>query len=577
MALAACGGGGGGGGGGNNADGGNGGDGGMLPDNGPCVPNSTRCNGDNVETCNADGTMWTVTMTCQTFCADSTCALDGLDVTSDQSLDGIVHVKGAVDVHAGATLSSPTGSLTIFADSITVETGGAIAVAPTGLTGSGSGEDGTCTNCESEAGSYGTGDRVWGSTQNADVFQGSPGGKSFGTTTNPLGGGVLELLAPAITISGQLTANGESGLTPVGGCFGGGGASGGGILLYGDSVTATGSISAAGGLGGPNAACGGTGTGQQGGDGRVKILFGSHGDFATAMIKGVVTSGVMPPLPLTSTSHPDPTLVYNDGFVSLDMQWAKPFAVQGYYVLLSPTPVQPPTPSNPSAMFQAAEKVSFSADAVGDGDNYVHVVSVDQQSNIGTIESTFKVQINTQPPEMSSPTNPSQTAFLNNVNPDFMWSYPQGDANVTGAYYVFDHFGLTVPDTTATLLPATQKQLLEQNVEPGVWVLHVVSIDSAGRLTKEAGHYRVNVGTDPGVGGISGVVIDSTSQPVVGATVTINRGLYTATTDVDGAYSMSGVTAGTWELSATNGTKSATKPNFTVTMGMTASGDLTVQ
>nr|HEX4314279.1 carboxypeptidase regulatory-like domain-containing protein [Kofleriaceae bacterium] len=572
MGAAACGGGKGGGG--NNPDGGGGGgggDGGMLPDDGPCIPDSLRCNGNNVETCNAAGTMWMVTTTCQTFCADNACALDGLDITSDQSLDGIVHVKGSVDVHAGATLSSPTGDLTIFADSITIETGGSISVAPTGMTGSGSGEDATCQECEAEGG------QPFGSQLNADVFAGSPGGKAFGTTTNPLGGGVLRLLAPAITVSGQITANGESGLQPVaGGCFGGGGASGGSVLLYGDSVTATGSISAAAGLGGPNGSCGGTGTGEPGGDGFVKILFGSHNDFATAMIKGTVTSGIMPPVPLTSTSHPDPTLVYNDGFVSLDMQWAKPFDVQGYYVLLSPTAVQPPTASNPNAMFQAAEKVSFSADAVGDGANYVHIVSVDQQSNIGTIENTFKIQINTEPPSMSSPTNPSQTTFTNNTNPDFAWSYPQGDANVTGAYYVFDHFGLTVPTTTDMLLPATQKQLLEQNVQPGVWVLHVVSVDTAGRLTKEAGHYRINIGTDPGAGAISGTVIDSTSQPVSGATVTVNRGLYTATTDADGVYSISNVTAGTWELSATNGTKSATK-NITVVMGMTASGDLTIQ
>ena len=37
-----------------------------------------RCNGNNVEVCNAAGTMWMVQMTCTTFCQDGTCALAGL-------------------------------------------------------------------------------------------------------------------------------------------------------------------------------------------------------------------------------------------------------------------------------------------------------------------------------------------------------------------------------------------------------------------------------------------------------------------------------------------------------------------
>ena len=571
--AAACGGGSG-----NNNGNPDGGTGDALSDNEPCTPMALRCNGNVVEQCNAAGTMWVPQMTCSTFCADGACALDGLDVGSDMTLDGIVHVKGAVTVHAGATLSTPTGDLTIFADSISVEMGGSIAAAPTGMTPDGAGEQELeCEGCQTEGGSYGSGDRPWGSTTDTDVEPGSPGAL-MGETTAPaaaLGGGAIRLLAPTMTIAGQITANGANGGSDNNVCLvGGGGGSGGGILLFGDHIIVTGSISAAGGVGGvTRTGCGLTAAGQSGGNGRVKILHGDTFDVSMATITGVTTEGLAPPLPLTSTSHPDPTYVYNDGFVSLDMTWAKPFTVMGYYVLIDSDPSDPPTAA--TGAFQAAEKVSFPASAVSNGDNYVHVVSVDAQSAISTVESVFHVQINTLGPSMTSQSHPSQTTFSNNTNPFFMWSYPQGDINVSGAYYVFDHFGTTVPTTTDMMLPATQKQLLQSNVAAGVWVLHVVSVDTQGRLTKVAGNYRVNIGTDPGSGGITGHLIDGTSQPVAGATVTVNRGLYTTTSDSAGDFTLSGVTAGMWELSATMGALTATK-QITVTSGMTTSGDMTM-
>ncbi len=560
--------------------GGGGGDAGMLPDNGPCTPGALRCNGNNVEMCNGSGTEWVVQTMCTTFCADDACALPGLDVTSNQQLDGIIHVQGAVEVHDHATQSTPSGNLKIFADSITVDVGGAIAVAATGSSGSGAGVAASCSNCGLSGGNY-----SWGSTLDAYVFPGSPGGAAFGNTTGAAGGGVLQLLSPKIVMNGQLTADGQGGLASAsGGCDGGGGASGGGILLFGDSITVNGSISAAGGPGGPDAGeCLNEGTGPVGGPGRVKLLYGSLLDLGSASgsgsgsggasIIGQLSTGLAPPLPLTSTSHPDPAHTYNDNFVSLDVDWSAPFSVQGYYVLLDTTAIDPPTAAD--ATFQAATKVSFSATAVQDGLNYIHVVSIDQMSNIGTIESTFPVHINTEPPEMSSSSHPNQTVFSTNVNPLFTWVYPQDIGDVSGAYYVFDHFGTTVPATTDTMLPATQTQLLMSNTAPGVWVMHVVSIDLQGRTTKVAGNYRVNIGTDPGSGGVSGHVVDSTEH--VGLRRDGDRQSWPVH-DLDDRrqrqlLDLVAVTAGMWELSATMGAKSATQ-QITVTMGMTTTGDL---
>jgi hypothetical protein len=550
---------------------------GTMTDDGPCVPDSLRCNGNNAQKCNMEGTHWDTVETCATFCQDGLCALDGLDVASDMSLDGSILVAGAVTVHSGATLSSPTGNLTITADTITVETGGAISMAPTGKSPDGKGNDAFSFSQQPSGGGYGTG-RTWGSTQDSDVQAGSPGGKMFLTppVDGATGGGVVRLIAKgAIVIAGQITANGSIGGNNTQCVVGGGGGSGGGILIAGDDVTVTGSISAAGGQGGPSqTGCGVTAFGGAGGDGRVKILFGAkHMVMPGTPIIGVLTQGLLPPVPMRSVSHPDPTRIYNDGFLSLDLNWNKAFpTLQGYYVRLDQLVNKPPTAAD--GTFLPVDMVSFSPNDIMDGDNFVHIVSVDSQSAIGTVESVFRVQINTSGPSVSSTSHPNPNVFSSNTNPFFQWSYPQGDTNVSGTYYKLDNFGLTVPSAADTQLPATQKQLLKSDVPAGVWVLHVVSIDTAGRLTKTAGHFRVNIGTDPGAGAITGRIVNSASQPVSGASVTVNRGLFNATTDSNGMYSITAVTAGTWELSVKAGALSATK-SITVMANQTAPGDMT--
>jgi hypothetical protein len=106
------------------------------------------------------------------------------------------------------------------------------------------------------------------------------------------------------------------------------------------------------------------------------------------------------------------------------------------------------------------------------------------------------------------------------------------------------------------MLPASQKQLLQSNVGAGVHVLHVVAVDKAGRLTKAAGHYRVNIGTDPGVGTVTGTV---TGANAAGASVTINRGLYNTTVSGTSFNFPEDITAGTWELTVTAGAQTVTK------------------
>jgi hypothetical protein len=178
-------------------------------------------------------------------------------------------------------------------------------------------------------------------------------------------------------------------------------------------------------------------------------------------------------------------------------------------------------------------------------------------SNVGTTENQFLVQVNTTPPTVSSTSHPSQTTWTTNNNVLYAWTLPTADANNKGVYYVLDHYGTTVPTAMATFLPVTQKQVLNSNLASGIWGFHTVALDQAGYLTKLGGHYRVLIGTSPGVGGLLGQVTDNSTPPknISGATITINRGLLNPdlvadqATTATGSYNFNAtVPAGTWEI-----------------------------
>lgn len=88
-------------------------------------------------------------------------------------------------------------------------------------------------------------------------------------------------------------------------------------------------------------------------------------------------------------------------------------------------------------------------------------------------------------------------------------------------------------------------------------------------LTTQAAHYQVRTGNDPGFGTVSGQVVDGSSQPVSGSTVTVNRGLFTQTTASTGIYSFAAVPVGTWEIEVTRtGSASTATETTTVMLGM---------
>ncbi len=533
---------------------------------GACTPAERRCNGSAVEQCDAAGTAWTTVQTCAaTFCAYGTCALDGLDVASNMDLDGEVLVDGDVLVRSGATLRSPGGDLTIRARTITVESGGSIAVSATGLGPDGVGQDGRFCSGGFNGGSGGghgtsgtigptgssgspctSGGPAFGSATDSVVGRGGPGGGVSGSSSpRSPGGGRLRLVASdRITVQGQISADGLPGIYAAGssGLSTGGGA-GGGVLLAADTVIVSGAITAAG-AGLTSGTWGGTG-----GQGRIKILTGAMRSVTGTLTGAVLTQGLLPPIDLVSSSHPDPSLYYNDDFAFATVSWERPFpGRQGYYWVVDAMRYRVPTPA--IGTFAAAEAVSVARSALVAGDNYVHVAPIDAMSAVGTVETSFRIRLNTTPPMVTSSSHPSETAWSTNHDAFFSWTVPNGAANYTGFYYSLDHYGDTVPTAADTYLPVTQTTLLRSALADGIWVVHVVSIDTHGYLTRVAGHRQVRLGADPGAGGLVGQVVSAaTSMPISGARVRVNRGLVAdQTTNGTGNYNFMGVPAGTWDV-----------------------------
>jgi hypothetical protein len=574
---------------------------------GTCTENSLRCNGNDLEKCTSGA--FVKQMTCSTSCQQGQCVLPSLDVATTQDLNGLVIVQGAVTVDGTGNLTSTMGNLTIQADTIHIS--GTITISPTGTTALGQPGDGTLDgNCGGTGGSYGTngltgcvGARsAWGSQFDSDVQPGSPGGA--GGTTNSTGGaggkggGVVRLIANSITIDagGKILADGANGTgVTTSQMGGGGGGSGGGILLAADQINVAGILSVAGGPGGTSTS---GAAGNQGGVGRIKILHGSSVTVDTTGSK--LTSGafdgnvgtvndkdLIPPLTITSSTHPDQTLTYNDGAPNLGLTWTHPFAsAMGFYQILNTT--QPsslstsnlPQPSNAGNLVRA-DLISLDPGNLMPGSNFFQIISVSSTAVFASVESHYQINVNVTPPTVSSSSHPSQTMFVNTHDVFWSWTLPGADTNYTGVYYVVDQFGDTIPTTAGTFVPISTKQIIKNLPTNGVYAIHIVSADTMGYLTKAAKHYAVRIG-DPTtmlVGSITGTVFDNKSNAVTGATITVNHGLLnlgasgTPTpimTDSMGKFGVSMLPPGTWEVEAS-------APGFKTGTAMATVVDATAQ
>jgi hypothetical protein len=229
--------------------------------------------------------------------------------------------------------------------------------------------------------------------------------------------------------------------------------------------------------------------------------------------------------------------------------------VQGYYYTVTTSTAQVPVPS-PTTTFSNKEFVSIDPKKLNTQATYFfNVVPIDTMSNNGGVENSFKIQVNSQPPTVSSMTHNNSTTWFPSQDVQFQWTLPNGDTNYSGVYYLIDHFGTTVPTKGATLLPTTQSKLLVTGLDTGtIWVFHIVTVDKQGYLTKAAGNYVARIGPDPGSGELKGKATSTSGGAAInGASITVNRGLFGTSSASDGSYDFTSgtVPAGSWEVTVT--------------------------
>ncbi|HUB08134.1 MAG TPA: hypothetical protein VMB50_14090, partial [Myxococcales bacterium] len=221
----------------------------------PCAPTSTRCDGTNVDTCSDAGTAWELdTSSCTDGCVSGSCIQDSLVVDGQTvTMDGVhTYANGVVVKNGGSIQVGATGSLTLVAASIDVEISSSIV--------------------------------------------GTPGQQSCVAPPDDVANGI-RLVAPQVTVDGSVT------WTP-------GSCAVDGIVIRADSI-------------------GGSGTVTAGGD-RALLLYGTGG-LAPSLQAPNATKSLMPPAEITSPTYPAGG-TYNDDGPPPAFSWNQPYStVAGYY------------------------------------------------------------------------------------------------------------------------------------------------------------------------------------------------------------------------------------------------------
>ena len=576
-----------------------------------CTPGQLSCSGNSVIKCvlGASGCYeWDSGTACPTgeTCSGGQCLQGSVTITTDTELCGNQSYAGAFIVQGGAKVTCKSGTLRVKAKTIYIDPSSSIEMSAvstaaggkqssyckyyaSGAGGGGYGGSGGsggvyrytsnyyCTTC-----SGGAGGSTIGSLYDLFIEAGTMGGKGCTDGGNSTcdawanggkGGGAVELWATdKATIYGKILADGASGTGKTSSYGGGsGGGSGGGILVMAPEVdiSSTAVISAKGGSGGAgySTSCGGSTSvtnGGNGGNGRVKILYGDT--YAnTGAVSGAQSISWMPPTAITSATHPDSTLYYNDTFDQLTVSWTKPYpGAKGYWYKLDQDSKAQVTPGN--GTFTSAFTMTFPASQLNKaGDWYFHVLTVHSNDQTSTVANRYLVRINSATHTITSSSHPDQNTWYSDPSKKtvtFAWSPPGGvpSGSFKGVWYKVDTAKDTPAPSKSNMAGWTFTQnaqvLLQKDYQGTLfkdwtYYFHLVSEDTMGNLTKAASTYRVQLGTEPTKLNFFGYVSDaSTSAKLASVEIKLEPYGLTATSDANGYFIFNNVYEGPYALTA---------------------------
>lgn len=529
-------------------------------------------------------------------------------ISSNTELCG-KNVFGKLTIQGGAEVTCTKGMIDIMADEVFIDPSSAInvsytssessgtifnlcspaCVCDTGYTGGGGG--GNATAGESSLYTQGSARsfEMGGCLGSCVSFScsGSIGGPSRGTSTEldaPLGGkggdgceslvytcfnqlwggkggGSVRIIASkSINIMGNIIADGESG---VNGYAGSGGGAGGSIVLTAPELMISGVLSAQGGKGGtgkkPSLWSNNPANGGAGSQGRIKLCYGQK--FTnTGTIKGAVAvTSIMPPIKVSSSTHPDPTLVYNDTFDKFDVQWVIPFAnAKGYWYALNKNVLFAVTPANSTYTDQLS--MSYPGSMFTPGTWYFRVVATDANGQIGTVAWRFDININGTPHTVKSSSHPDSSKWYTGKAIALSWTPPNNasPASFPAFWYRVDRISNQSPEKAKTeWTKTTNTQVVVTNDSDGkpisdfAYYFHLVSEDTKGNLTKSAAHFLVQIGTEPQKMNFFGYVKDGGGNPIKDVSLHMEPYGLDQKTDANGYFLFQNIYQGTYVIKIT--------------------------
>ena len=199
-----------------------------------------------------------------------------------------------------------------------------------------------------------------------------------------------------------------------------------------------------------------------------------------------------PPENIRSSTHPkDGAWVSNPAPV---IEWDAPedlSGVKGYYVRVDREPVGVPGPQD--GVFTTQTR--FEPGPLEDGIWHAHVTTVDEAGNVGAEAAHLAVRIDTQAvaPSLTSPTHPREDRWYPVKDCRVDWAPPHDLSGVAGFLWVLDQEPLTLPEEDGEF--CTQPHLAFENLNEGLWFLHVRTQDQAGNLSRESSHLAIRVDT----------------------------------------------------------------------------------
>ena len=529
------------------------------------------------------------------------CGVQELNKLTLQGGAKVTCATGAIDIRAAEVLIDPASSIDVSATSSessgqTYNICGAACVCDYGYTGASGGGNGTKgANSLSTAGDarspemggclgscvqFGCSGRTGGPTRGLaselDAPLGGMGGtgcaSGFSSCSTPWsggkGGGSVRIVASkSITVQGHILADGATGANASDNAWiGAGGGAGGSIVLAAPSLyLGTAHLSAAPGKGGKGTKPSSYYTsnyahGGDGGKGWIKLAHGPNSATTGTFDGATVVESVLPPLTVTSTTHPNQQLAYNDTFTQLDVAWEAPFPeVTGYWYGLSNSASQVLSAAN--GTYTTATSTTFPAASLSPaGSWFVRVLAVDGAAIAGTVAARFDVHVNATPHTVASSSHPNPDAWYTGTAVALSWTPPAGAsaASFPAFWYRVDRSSTASPaDAKASWTRTTNPQVVVTADATGAplssftYYFHLVAEDTRGNLTKQAAHFRVQLGTEPAKVTFFGYVKDGGGTAVTGAKVHLEPYGLEQTTDANGYFLFSGMYAGTYALTAT--------------------------